>query len=529
MGHFPRALWGVLAVGGFLRLVEIGSDVGGFHAYNEGNYLLIARNSSLGNLLRPALVEGTTFLENPPLYPYLVALLSRLVAPPHLAGRLLSVAASLSLVVLTWLLARRRAGPGAALLAAAVVAVAPVAVMTGRNAQTDSLYLAQVLAALALADPRREGGPGPWPVAGLLVGLALATKLFAAVALAGWVLGWLLVPESRPRGPAGRLAAAAALALAPAGLFYGYHLVASPTSFLPQFGRGALTATNLPATGADLQALFVEAFWALSPLVSLLLLAGIAFAVLRPSRERLHVVLPLVSLALFYAFVHKHSYYLLGLLPFLAVLTAEATEAWLRPPSRRLATGAVLLTGAFVSLVDLTSMKLGFSEFAHLGALIPASEVPKRTYVLDQIVYENAFPVLAYYAPGVSIVADERIPAAPDGRLKVPARGAHLVFFTSPNEQGSPGVQVFNRSRYGLTLFGVTFASAHPNPNFFRQGPYVVKVTGSPWDSGFTVLRTYSALASASLGGGTEAYRTANGIELREGAPPSDEAGSAGR
>ena len=511
-------------VGGFLRLVEIGCDVGGFHSYNEGNYLLIARNASPGNLLRPVLVEGMTFLENPPFYPYLVALLSHVVAPAHLAARLVSVAASLALIALTWRLARRRVGPGAALLAAAVVAVAPVAVMTGRNVQTDSLYLALVLAVLVLADPRRKEGAGPWPAVGLLVGLALVTKLFAAVAFAGWAIGWLFLPESRPRGTAGRLAGAAALAAGPAGLFYGFHLVADAGSMLPQFGRGALTATNLPATWAEIGSLVVEAFWAYSPVVSLLLLAGAVLAVLRPSRARLYVALPLVSLTLFYLFVHKHSYYLLGLLPFLAVLTAEAAEAWLRPPLRRFATGAVLLTGAFVSLVDLTSMKLGFTEFAQLGAQVRAAAAPPRNFVVDEVVRGNAFPIVAYYAPGVSVLAADQVPAAPDGRLKVPP-ATDLLFFTNPNERAAPGVDVFTRNRYGLTLFGVTLASAHPNPNFFRQGPYVFKRTGPPWDFGFTILRSYSALAEARLGNGLEAFRTANGIELREDPSRRDDGG----
>jgi hypothetical protein len=401
-----------------------------------------------------------------------VALLSHAVAPPHLAARLLSVAASLALV----------------------------------------------LAVLALTDPCHEGGPRDWPMAGLLAGLALVTKLFAAVAFAAWAMCWLFLPESRPRGPAARLVGAATLALAPAGLFYGYHLLTNSGFLLGHFGRGALTATGLPANTAGVWSLFVEAFWAFSPLISLAVLAGVAIAVFRPSRERLYIVLPLAFQALFYAFVHKHSYYLLGFLPFIAVLAAEAAEAWLWPQAFRVATGAVLVTGAFVSLIDLTSMKLGFTEFAQLGAQVPAAEAPHRTYVLDSFVQGNAFPVVAYYVPGASILSGEQVPAGADGRPKVPAGGVDLLFFTSPREQGAPGVEVFTRTRYGLTLFGVTLASAHPNPNFFQQGRYVVTRTGPLWDFGFTGLRTYSALAAARLGGGREAYRTETGIELREDA-----------
>jgi hypothetical protein len=176
-----------------------------------------------------------------------------------------------------------------------------------------------------------------------------------------------------------------------------------------------------------------------------------------------------------------------------------------------------------VCLVDLTSMKLGFTEFAQLGDQARAFAATSQSYVLDEMVQGNAFPVVAYYAPGAAVLSGEALPAAPDGRVLAPAGTARLVFFTSPKEEGAPDVDVFKRTRYGLTLFGVTMASAHPNPNFFRQGPYVFKRTGPPWDFGFTGLRTYSALAAARLGQGREAYRTATGIELRDDPAGRDE------
>ena len=520
-GGLPRALWAVLAVGGFLRLVEIGSDVGGFHAYNEGNYLLIARNASFGSLFRPSLAEGATFLETPPLYPYLVALLSKVLSPPHLAGRLLSVAASLGLVVLTWVLARRRAGPAASLLAAAVVAVAPVAVMTGRNVQTDPLYLFLVVAALALADPLREGGPRNWPAAGLLLGMALVTKLFAAVIAVAWGLAWLLLPESRPRGTTARIVAAALLAGAPAAIFYGVNFLTDRALLNVQVGGGALAATAFPSKGAELMELWIEAFWAASPLVALALALGVVHALVRRSRQTLYLGLPLLALLVFYSFVHKHSYYLLGLLPFAAILAAEAAEEWIPPRGRTAAAVALVMSGAFVSLVDLTSMKLGFSEFAQLGETAAAFGGQGKTYVLDADVQGSASPVVTYYVPGSVVVAGERLPFSTGGKVTNPARDSDLLFFTSPTESGAPGVLVFSRIRYGLTLFGVTVASAHPNPNFFRQGAYVVKRTGRPWGFGFTAIRNYSALAAARLGSGRSAFRTAKGLELREDlAPP---------
>lgn len=507
----------VLTLAAGLRLVELGSDVGGFHAFNEGNYLLVARNASLANLLSPTVLPGTTFLETPPLYPYLVALLARFVSPPHLAARLLSAAASLGLVLLTWLLARRRVGPGGALLAASVLAVTPVAVLTGRNAQTDSLYLVLAMGSLALGDPLREGGPGGWTWAGLLAGLALSTKLFALVLLGAWGACMLAVPACRPRGRAARLSAAL-LAAAPAALFYGYQAMTRPRFLLHHFGSGALTATGAPEGAAAIRDLLLEALWAFSPLVVLVLLAGLASAVLDRRRERLFVVLPLAATALFYAAVHKHSYYLLGLLPFLSVLAAEAADAWLAPSRQVVLTWAVVLTGTFASLLDLTSMKLGFSEFARLGAAHASEAASPHNDLLDANVAWNGFPVAAYYDPGATILDAERLPAGEDGRLTAPPGPRYFLTFVSSREEAAPDVELFSRTRFGLTLFGLTFAAPHRNPNFFRQGFPTIARRGPVWTFGFTPLLTYPALASVRLGGQWEVYRTAAGLELRAGA-----------
>src|SRR5271169_1065186 len=81
----------LLVFGFFLRAISLGSDVGGFLAWNEANYLLIARNASLKTILFPKLGGGLLFLETPPLVPYLIALVSWGSQPGVLAGRLVSI------------------------------------------------------------------------------------------------------------------------------------------------------------------------------------------------------------------------------------------------------------------------------------------------------------------------------------------------------------------------------------------------------------------------------------------------------
>ena len=51
----------LLVLGLLLRTISLGSDVGGFLAWNEANYLLIARNAFLRTILFPTLEARSFF------------------------------------------------------------------------------------------------------------------------------------------------------------------------------------------------------------------------------------------------------------------------------------------------------------------------------------------------------------------------------------------------------------------------------------------------------------------------------------
>ncbi len=136
-------------------------------------------------------------LDKPPLLFYLQAFFYPLFGPVEFAARWPNWIASLLLVPLTgilaWKLYRR---PGTAVLAAALLALFPLAIQFSPTAFIDPLLTFLLIAALTAVASQKPA----W--AGFLFGLALATKyqavLFLPLLLAlGWLFGWRLARWGR--------------------------------------------------------------------------------------------------------------------------------------------------------------------------------------------------------------------------------------------------------------------------------------------------------------------------------------------
>jgi 4-amino-4-deoxy-L-arabinose transferase-like glycosyltransferase len=168
----------ILLLAAGLRCAWLDAVVGGFHSHNEGHYVLIAKNFFHGSPLRPTPDEGrTVFLETPPLYSYILHAVFRVTGVSVLAARLVSIVSSLALVLAAFFFSRKLFGESAGLWAALIVAVSPVAVLTGRNIQTDSTMLLFVVAALFFYRRADDGSRADRIRSGLFAGLALFTKL----------------------------------------------------------------------------------------------------------------------------------------------------------------------------------------------------------------------------------------------------------------------------------------------------------------------------------------------------------------
>lgn len=146
--------------------------------------------------------------------------------PPELlaVGRLLTLLASLGLVAVTGLLARRLAGPRAGLVAAWFAALVPALVIRGAAVSVDPWATLFVIAALFFAEGAEGARRGPRgrrqaALAGAMTGLALTSKYLMGLAALPVALAVLLAEERWPErlrrlvlaGSAALLAAAAAM------------------------------------------------------------------------------------------------------------------------------------------------------------------------------------------------------------------------------------------------------------------------------------------------------------------------------
>jgi 4-amino-4-deoxy-L-arabinose transferase-like glycosyltransferase len=516
-------MWAILALALFLRGLRLDDVIGGFHDHNEATYTLMAAHFTPATLLFPN-PDGRLFLETPPLYAWLLAVLFRFTGVSVFAARLFTIATGLGLVVATYLLGRRLASERAGVAAALLVAVAPVAVLTGRNIQTDTpLAFLSVTAVLLYARAQSEEGTRGDAVAfGVALGLAAFTKLFAIVLVPALVAWELAVRRAAPRGRRLRtlavgLPVAAILPL----LFYGFHFARDfPGARALVFG-GAASAQGLPASASAWAGLLIEAVWAFSPPVTLCVAAGVAVALVRRTPPLLLALFLFGAHAAFFAVVHKHSYYVLTLLPWGAIL-AGAAFAGIPPDAvRRTILGVAAAGAVFVTLVDLTAMKLGFDEFAEFGR--ESKAIPDASYPLlvSQDMVDSHGTVLNFYDPRARLVAMQTLRRGPDGRLTLPeaASRPYLLTFVPPQTRSAAGGALLERERYGVEVFGRTLAEAHPNAHYFRQGRYFVEKTGGPLEFGIQPLRSYPALALVPIPPGLGLWATPSGITVRP-APP---------
>ena len=216
-------------------------------------------------------------VDKPPLLFYLQALCYPFLGPVEMAARLPNLFASLLTVALTYAVSRRLARslcPLDSLVAAALVALSPLAIAFGPTAFTDPLMVAWGMAAVLAASNGRPGWAGFW------LGLGLATK-YQAILFLPLLVGLLWLPRKSPAvqgrerrwtrlagGISLPVAAVAAWELARAGRFsllsaqltgYGGVRPLSPDEWWPRLVEWGELARYLvaPAWGALLLALLL--------------------------------------------------------------------------------------------------------------------------------------------------------------------------------------------------------------------------------------------------------------------------------
>lgn len=405
--HRRWPLLAVVVAAFLLHLPLLLSKLGGFHAYNEGFYALGARAQAAGSLL-DTLVRPRD-LNNMPLFSWLLTLVVKVGGSAEWVIRLPSLAASLVAVYLAGLLSERLVHPRAAVPAAVLVAMSPLLLLVGTNAQPDMLMVTLAMGGLAAyAEAYRAGREGSkrkadggaelrWrAVSGLLFGLSILAKLNGALLPMSVILwettrrrslAWLPRPSARVW-----LAVIAAIP----GAWVVLQLVVRPAAFLGSQGYLAATVDLLDRD--LLSSVPNEAFFQLGPATALAAAAGIVWALVRPTAGRaLLLCIASVGMA-FFLFYHFHAYYLV-IFVLAATLLAALPIAAAEPPA--LSWALLALVVALTLPFDLLTyqQKNPASGIATVSRWIIEREPGPKVLVLPKPASDNSGKVFGYYMP----------------------------------------------------------------------------------------------------------------------------------
>ena len=294
----------------------------------------------------------------------------------YLTARTLAALVSCLTLCLVWLLGRRWFGELTGLLAAVVVAVAPMAIQAAHFYTVDGLFTLLILAAFLSLVHALEGDDRRWWLAtGVLTGLAGAVRLaglsFGAVVLAG-----LLIYHRRRLGAAltssvwlAGLAGLMVLLVLQPYLVVDWELLlqsrsASDFSYAMKVARGEfLTAWSL----VDVHTIPYLHHWShLWPLgvgwpLTVSFGLGIACGLWRGDRRKGLLLLWVgIHFALIGGLLTKPMRYLLPMLPFLAILTADLC-VWLVHSPRLLRVRKLAIATTAAVLVHSASYGIAFA------------------------------------------------------------------------------------------------------------------------------------------------------------------------
>ncbi|UCD56894.1 MAG: hypothetical protein JSV16_13890, partial [Candidatus Hydrogenedentota bacterium] len=298
-------------------------------------------------------------------------------------------------------------------------------------------------------------------VAGLFLGTAMFSKQFAVVMMIAIVV-WELLGKERSRLTKSDFMLfllGAGLVLTP---FYGYHLLHNPGYLLYTQFHGSASMAGL-GSGLTLSVLLSEIFWGCSPIVLFGGLAGLSLMLLQPTRHQVLVCLLVFAYFIFYLFLHKHSYYFLGMVPFLCLC---ATELSGRMPRKLYAASLTIALAAATSLsaYQLAGCKYGFTEFKNIGKYVNRYDRP--VVMVDQSVYNSYAPLLKYYGENATLMLRDS-ELSPSSREML--RTADRIFYLSDFPLGGNRAEIFpiKGIRHGLKLGSRVYIHTPANIHLF--------------------------------------------------------------
>ncbi len=462
----PRAEVGSWALLGAVALVQAAVFVpAAIWRYVDGDegYYLLASDLVLG----AKLPYRDFMFTQMPLLPYLYGLWTAVLGETWLTARLLSVAFAIALGVLLFDFARRRFGLVLAVVGLSLYVFSGLVFAWMPTVKTYAAATFFLFAALALVDRRDAAARNAWVAAGLLLALAVGTRLIFAAAAPAFVWAALRAAEQRARARALKpLATGFALGLVPASLFLvidpgrflfdnvGYHAFRSSEGLVGDFRQKARVAENLVGIGTPDGGL---------PQFMLLLVTAVVAAVsLRLLRRPFPLSLAIAGLLGVASFLPTPSYpqYFVTLVPFLVVGILELV-AEIRPriagadaPVARAFTG-VLAVGLAIYLLLAT---IDFHRYTRLHSDDRIGNIERVAAVVDRYTESgdevlSAWPGYVYGSGAVQLSGLENDFAPVIAASLSPERARHYHLLTADGveqaiESRKPRVVVFKLWHY---------------------------------------------------------------------------------
>ena len=475
------ALGAILAVAVVLRGYRLSEPIAGFLAFSEAYYLQRAAVEAERGIFQ--WFTDPAFPNVFPLYLLLVTTVERVGTATIGAARALSVTAGTLTVLVTYYLGELVHGRRAGLLAAATLAVMPGAVLLNHNAQVDSLMVLLVVSSVYLYARSVRLRDTRWAVAaGAVGGLAVMAKLPALLLvlaiLALWEtwgsrgFGWLRKPRARWF----------LSAFLPVGLsWYAWQTLASSGRY-----TNSMSQLGSRATGGNFEFLSwgpAEVMWLLSPGVTIALAVALVFALRRGNAgDKLAAAGVAVTIAFFVVF-HFHSYYLLPLAPFAALMVGGGLDSL----ADRSGVGAVgvgttlALTTAVAAFLLMSGQKWGQWSAEGLVEVLEERGASHTVFMTDPVGGSIKPPVEYYIGEDRTGILPADVYDPADAGL--PAEDSLVLSVELTDQQGNhpPTAADLTRESLELVLFGVAFSQVPPSVHQFANGRWQLSAVGPAW------------------------------------------------
>lgn len=509
-----------------LMLLRVSEPFGGFMGYNEAWYSIIAKNYETHGLLYPTTYEGKLDFNLPPFFSYMLYGSFSLLGASEATARLVPILSSLLCLCVIYRLASLLYGWRAGAFSCVLFASFPCFILVGRNVQADMPYLLFLLASLYFyLKSKRSSLRLNLSLSGLLFGLALFTKQFAI-----FLPLILFIFECKEHRGLGWLRKELALwvivaALVP-GSFYLFHLVKAPHEMIEAQRGGAAGLAGLPSPSMA-WLMLKETFWALSPFGLLTSLISLAFLAWRRQWQDVLLIIGFATYLVFFVFFHKHTYYLLSMVPFLGIMAGWGLSSLRVRESFQLALLLIVTsTSLLCSLLILNSNKYGYGEFKQLGRL--AQEGQRVAFLAEELFLDSYSSLIMFYLPEAQLIPLEKAPR--DGTKVLLPEGERTYFLDLRPRLLPPrqGVLELFRDHYGFAL-GDRFVTQLKGPtHYFTPGrPQIVPLEGIEGQSLIRKLREHTMSAVEVQEGQAVYVKTQKedkeekilGVEIREQLP----------